>query len=134
MNGNKDLRLFVRKTQKRSIISGLIVGIILTNFCSSSIGFGFLSGVAVSIINFQLMSVDAYNLEGKTPKKARKFYFGRSLLRFTIMFGFLALVATRTQLDIIASFIGIFFVKAVLIAGQIIEGLNFVAKTSGSKK
>ena len=127
-----NVRLFVRKIQKRSLVSGLILGSLLAIFWSGSVGFGFLSGIAVSIVNFQLMSVDAYTIIEKDPKKARKSTTGRSILRYAIMFGFLALVAARTDFNIFATFIGIFFVKAVLIVGEIIQVLNLAEKTPGS--
>jgi len=125
-------RLFVRKTQKRALISGFILGSLLAILWSCSVGFGFLSGVAVSIVNFQLMSVDAYTIVEKDPKKARKSATGRSVLRYAIMFGFLALVAARTDFNIFATFIGIFFVKAVLIVGEIFQALNLAEKTPRS--
>ena len=134
-NGNSDslyaARLFVRKTQKRAFFSGLIFSFFLAILWSHSVGLGFLSGVIISIVNFQLMSVDAYSIIEKNPKKARKFIIGRYILRFVIMFGFLALIATRTNFNIYATFIGVFFVKIVLAVVQIIQGLNMAGKTSG---
>jgi len=124
------VRSFVRKTQKRALISGLILGSLFAILWSGSVGFGFLSGVAVSIVNFQLMSVDAYTTVGKEPKKVRKFITGRSILRYAIMFGFLAFVASRTDFNIFAAFFGIFFVKAVLVGGEILQVLNLAGKTS----
>lgn len=124
-------RVFVRKTQVRSLVSGLIIGTLLLVLWSGSIGFGFLSGAAIGIVNFQLMSVDAYKITEKSPKKARKYVLSRFILRYAIMFGFLALVATRTDFNIIATFIGLFFVKFILIGGQILHGLNIAGKTSG---
>lgn len=125
-------RIFVKKTQKRALVSGLICGTLLTILWSGSVGFGFLSGVAVSVINFQLMSVDAYTIVEKDPKKAQRFTFGKSILRYAIMFGFLALVASHTDFNILATFIGVFFVKAVFIGGQILQELNLAGKTSRS--
>ena len=122
------VRLLVRKIQKRALISGLIVGLLLAFFWSRSVGFGFLSGVAIGVVNFQLMSVDAYTMVEKNPRKARKFIIGRAMLRYTIMYGFLALVALRTDFNIFAAFVGLFLIKIILIGGHIIEGLGFSGK------
>jgi len=117
-------RLFVRKTQKRTLISALILGFFLSILLSRSVGYGFLSGVALGIVNFQLMSVDSYMIIGKPPQKARKFIINRYILRYGIMFGFLMLIAAYTKFNIIATFVGIFFVKVILIGGQIFQALS----------
>ena len=124
VNGLYNTRLFVRKTQKRAFISALFVGFFLTILWSSSVGYGFLSGVAVSIVNFQLMSVDSYMIIDKPPQKARKIIIKRYFLRYAIMFGFLVLVAAYTDFNIIATFIGVFFVKVILIGGQIVQVIS----------
>ena len=124
MEETVSVRSFVRKTRKVAIFSGLIIGLFLASFWSHLIGFGFLAGVLVSIVNFQLMAVDAFEIEEKTPKRARKFIIGRYAIRYAIMFGFLALVATRTDLNIIAAFTGIFFIPALLLIGQFFRAIN----------
>ncbi len=121
-------RLFVRKTQKNVLISGLIFGSLLIFFWTRAIGYGFLSGVTVGVVNIQLMSVDVFTMIGKDPRKAQKFIIGRYVLRFAILFGFLALIATRTDFNIIAAFVGVFFSKVVLVGTQIIQGLNVTRK------
>ena len=98
---------------------------------SHSIGFGFLAGVTISVLNFQLMAVDAYGITGKAPKKARKFIIGRSAVRFAIMFVFLALIAHRTDLNIIATFIGLFFVQAILVGEQLLH-INYRDHKAGN--
>ena len=117
-------RLFVRKTQKRTLISALILGFFLSILLSRSVGYGFLSGVALGIVNFQLMSVDSYMIIGKPPQKARKFIINRYILRYGIMFGFLMLIAAYTNFNIIATFVGVFFIKVILIGGQIFQALS----------
>lgn len=124
MEETVSVRAFVRKTRNAAIFSGLIIGLFLVFFWSRLIGFGFLAGVLVSIVNFQLMAVDAYEIEEKTPKRARKFIIGRYAVRYAIMFGFLALIATRTDLNIIAAFAGIFFVPALLMIGRLFSVMN----------
>ncbi len=123
-------RLFVRKTQKITLLSGLIIGFLLTVLWSVTVGLGFLAGLAIGIVNFQLMSVDAFESIEKAPTKARKFIVTRYIIRFAIMFGFLALVATQTDFNIIATFIGLFTVKVILIGRQILEGLSMAGKAS----
>ena len=123
-------RLFVRKTQKITLISGLIIGFLLTVLWSVPVGLGFLAGLAIGIVNFQLMSVDAFESIEKAPQKARKFIVTRYIIRFAIMFGFLALVATQTDFNIISTFIGLFTVKVILIGRQILEGLSMAGKAS----
>jgi hypothetical protein len=118
------IRSFVKKIQKRTLLSGLLVCFFLTNFLSHSIGYGFLSGVALGIVNFQLMSVDSYMIIDKSPQKARKFIINRAILRYSILFGFLVLIATRTDFNIIATFVGVFFVKFILIGEQIFQALG----------
>ena len=109
-DGLYNARIFVRKIQKRALISGLFFGILITLFWSHFAGYGFLSGLAIGIINFQLMSVDSYALLDKSPQKARKFIIGRYILRSGIMFGFIALIAAKTDFNIITAFFGIFYV------------------------
>jgi len=132
-NGLYNARLFVRKTQKRAFFSALIFGVFLAILWSSSVGYGFLSGAAVSIVNFQLMSVDSYMIIDKSPQKARKIIINRYILRYAIMFGFLFLVAAYTEFNIIATFVGIFYVKIILIGGQIFQAISsqLTAKNSG---
>ncbi len=127
----KSARQFVRKTQSRALISGLIVGSLLAFFWSGSVGFGFLSGAAIGIVNFQLMSADAYKIVEKEPQKAKKFIMGRLILRYAIMFGFLALIVIRTDFNIIATFIGLFYIKLMIVGVQILNGLNLTGKASG---
>jgi len=114
-----EARSFVRETQKKALFYGSVAGLTLVFLWSREVGFGFIAGYLISMINFQLMSVDAFDLVEKVPGKARKFIIGRYLLRYAIMFGFLALVATRTSLNIFASFAGLFFIQGVLVTGQV---------------
>jgi len=126
-----DARRFVRGIQKRALLVALSVGALMAVFWSRSGCYGFLAGSAVSIINFQLMSVDAYTLARRRPRNARKFFFTRGIIRSAIMFGFLALIATQTDYNMIAAFIGVFLVKMVLFIGQIVEGMHPARKASG---
>ena len=124
MEETVSVRAFVRRTRNAAFFSGLIIGLFIAFFWSRLIGFGFLAGVLVSIVNFQLMAVDAFEIEEKTPKRARKFIIGRYAVRYAIMFGFLALIATRTDLNIIAAFTGILFVPALLMIGRLFSVIN----------
>ena len=118
------LRKFVKKIRKIALIAGAIIGLVLLTVLSRAIGFGFLAGVAISIINFQLMAVDAYDIEGKVPQKAQKFIIGKCVLRYVIMFGFIALLVTRTNCNIIATFIGLFFIQIIIVGGQLLNGIS----------
>ena len=124
MEETVSVRAFVRRTRNTAFFSGMVLGLFIAFFWSRLIGFGFLAGVLVSIVNFQLMAVDAFEIEEKTPKRARKFIIGRYAVRYAIMFGFLALITTRTDLNIIAAFTGIFFVPALLMAGRLFSVIN----------
>ncbi|MFC1489962.1 ATP synthase subunit I [Candidatus Latescibacterota bacterium] len=133
VNENDELytaKIFVRKIQKRALISGLFFGILITLFWTHSAGYGFLSGLAIGIVNFQLMSVDSFVLLDKSPQKARKFIIGRYIIRSAIMFGFIALIVTKTEFNIITAFFGIFYVKFLLIGEQVIQAFNLTGKTS----
>ena len=116
-------RIFVRKTQKSAVILAVCIGLPIVFLWSPLIGLGFMTGAAVSVVNFQLMAVDAFEVAGKAPKKARSFIMTRTAIRYAIMFGFLALIATRTTLNIPATFVGLFFVQMRLFFGHIILSL-----------
>jgi len=124
MNKSVSLREFVGGVRKRAVLSGLVLGLVLAHVWSPGVGFGFMAGAAVSVLNFQLMAVDSFEILEKTPGKARKFIVGRYFLRFAIMFGFLALIATRTDWNIMAAFAGVFFVPAILFFGNVFQAIH----------
>ena len=74
------------------------------------------------------MAVDVFGIENKAPQKARKFIIGRYALRYAIMFCFIAMIVTRTDFNIIATFIGLFFVQMSLVVGQVFHGTNIAGK------
>ena len=119
----------MKKTRKRALISGAVSGLFIALFWSQSIGYGFLSGVAVSIVNFQLMSADAYMIVSKNPQKVRMFVVKKYFLRFAIIFGFLGLVATRTHLNLFAAFVGVFFIQFTIIVWELLQRARLVVKT-----
>jgi len=123
-----DIRRYVRTIQKSALFFGGMAGGVLWFLVSRSVGLGFISGVLVSVINFQLMSVDALDMVDKQPRKARSFIIGRYALRYVIMFGFLAVIVTRTDLSVVASFIGIFFVQFVLVGEQVLSRIRMNVK------
>jgi len=114
-------RTYVRKMQLSSLITAMGIGLALSLLWSRMIGYGFMSGAAISIVNFQLMAVDAFELIGKNPKKAQSFIIGRYALRYVIMFGFLAVIATRTEFSIPATFLGLFLVQIRLFISHIVN-------------
>ncbi len=112
-------RVFFRRSQFWSLVTGAAAGAALCMFWSKSIGYGFMAGVVVGMLNGRLMAVDAFSLVHKEPSSVRKFIIGRQLLRLMIMFGFLALIATRTEWNIFAAFAGLFLANATLIVLQV---------------
>ena len=119
----EQVRRFVRQVQMRAVLLGIGVGIGLSAL-SEPVGYGFLAGVGISLINFKLMSTDAFDMVGKTPKGARSFIAGRFIIRFVIMFGFLAIIASRTNFNVVSAFAGLLFVQVVLVAAQVYRGLK----------
>ena len=115
------IRDFVRTTQKVAVFCGFVLGLGFLVFWSRHIAFGFIAGVTVSVVNFQLMAADSYELIGKKPQKARRFIISRYLVRYIIMFVFIALVVTRTDFNIIAAFSGLLFVQMVLVFGRLLQ-------------
>ena len=111
-------RIRVRRIQIRSAVIGVVVGLLLSVW-SEPVGYGFLAGVAIGLINFLLMSADAFDMVEKSPPKVRSFIMKQAFIRFAIMFGFLALVATQTDFNIFAAFIGIFFLILVVSVSQV---------------
>jgi len=114
-------RMRVRTIQIRSAAIGAGIGLLFSVW-SEPIGYGFIAGVAISLVNSLLMSADTFDMIEKTPPKVRSFVIKRFFIRFAIMFGFLALVATRTDFNIFAAFIGIFFLILVVSVSQVFEG------------
>jgi len=111
MDNISSIRAYVKNVQVLSLVSGGIISTALMLWVSHSAGLGLFSGVVISVVNFKLMATDAFLIVQKNPGKARKFILGRYLLRYAIMFVFLALVVTRTNLNVLAAFIGLFFVQ-----------------------
>lgn len=116
-------RRFVRQTQFRALMIGCGIGLLLSVW-SEPAGYGFLAGLAISLVNFRLMAVDAFGMVTRSPKQARSYIIGRLVLRYGIMFGFLALIATRTSFNVIASFVGVVFIQIILVVTHIIHGLR----------
>ena len=127
---DESARGFVTRTRNTAIIVGGVIGTALVFLTSRSIGAGFFAGMAVSVINFQLMAVDAFEMVEKTPAKARKFIIGRFVLRYAILFAFLIIIIKKTDYNIFAAFAGLFSVQAVLVAGRIIEAFRPESKTT----
>ncbi len=128
MDSSNEIRVFVRKVQMMTLATGFALGSILMLTVSQNVGLGLIAGVMVSVVNFSLMATDAFTIGQKSPEKARKFALGRYVLRYGIMFGFLALVSKRTNLNVIAAFVGLFFVQLHLFFFQIVQ-----AKMNGKK-
>ena len=121
------VRLFIRQTQVRSVILEQ-VGLVMAAF-SKPAGYGFLCGVALSIINFWLMNADVFESAGMNPGKLRPMLVWRVIMRFSAIFGILALIAVKTSFNIVAAFAGLLFVQVVLITGQVVRGLLTLINT-----
>lgn len=119
--GADGVRGFVRAIQARAVVSGIIIGAVLATVATNGAAYGFMAGVAVSVVNFQLMAVDAYQAAEKSPGRARSFIIGRFLVRYAVMFGFLALVATRTEWNIVAAFVGVFHIQMLLVGERLYD-------------
>lgn len=122
--GTVPVRSYVTRAQIGSVIASIGIAVALTLLYSGRIGYGFLAGAAVSIVNFQLMAVDAFELVEKSPKKAQMFILGRYVIRYAIMFGVIAIIVTRTDLNIFATFAGLFFVQLRLFASHIYHSVK----------
>ncbi len=115
------VRTFVRKTQLIAAVVGIVSGLAFSYFWSKAIGLGFITGTGISIVNFQLMAADAFQIAGKDTGKFRKFIMGRYVLRYAIIFVCLTLIVTRTDLSIYAVFAGLLFVQIILVLGRILR-------------
>lgn len=122
------VRLFARQTQVRSVILGAGLGLVMAAF-SKPAGYGFLCGVALSMINFWLMNADVFESAGMNPWKLRLMLVWRVIMRFSAIFGILALIAVKTSFNIVAAFAGLLFVQVVLITGQVVRGLLTLINT-----
>ena len=118
------VRSYVRRTQKKAVIVGTVLALVLRFLWSKPIAVGFLAGTVVSIINFQLMSTQAL----KSGQDENRLSDGRTifryLLRYFLIFGSFTALAQSTQFNIFAAFFGLFFVQAMLITWQFVSSLH----------
>ena len=128
VNAAADVRAFVRRTQLKALIYGVIAGLLLIFTVSKQAGFGIISGVVLSTVNFQMMWADIMGMGSKTSRKVRWFIAGRYILRYGIIFGFLAVIVLRMNWSVITSFIGLFAVQIVLAAEHVIMPAVFFRK------
>jgi hypothetical protein len=122
------VRPFVRHTQFKALIAGAIVGLALFFLKYHSAGLGLIGGTILSILNFQLMWADIIGMGLKTSVKAKWFIAGRYILRYGIVFGFLAVMVLRLNLNIIALIIGLFSIQIIIAAEHIIMPAFFFRK------
>ena len=123
------VRRFVKRTQIFAFCSGVIIGSLLVYFWSSFIGIGFLAGTIASIVNFQIMAADAYEVPGKSPGASRKFFVLHYIVRYAVLFLFFAIIATKTRLNIFAVFVGFFIVQFFLIFERLFQTVVFTLRT-----
>jgi hypothetical protein len=118
-------RIFVSNIRKKALFLGAFLGSIMLIFGMKSIGFGYLCGTLLSLVNFQLMAADAFGMVDKSSKAAKKFILFRYFLRYAILFSALVLLVTRTDFNIIAVFVGVFTVQIVVIGDKLLEASGF---------
>jgi len=121
-------RSFVRNTRGKALLLGAFLGIILLIFGTKSICFGYLCGSLVSVVNFQLMAADAFGMVDKPSKAAKKFILFRYFLRYAILFSALVLIVTRTDFNILAVFVGVFTVQAVIIGEKLLDASGITGR------
>lgn len=113
------VRSFVWKTQAKALVLGICGCMALCIPWTWREGIGFLCGAVLSAVNLQLMFSDAAGMAGRTAAKTRRFITGRALLRYAIMGGYLAVVATKTALNVYTAFAGLLSVQAVILGGAV---------------
>ena len=109
------IRIFIRNTQIIAAISGFLGGIILIMFWSKSVGFGFIAGAFISIVNFKLLSMDALQMSGMATSKAGTFIIGRYFVRYGMILVSLMLIAKYSTFNLVAACLGLFVVQGILI-------------------
>ena len=127
-NAAAGVRAFVRRTQFKALIYGVVAGLFLVFAVSKPAGFGIIGGTVLSVVNFQMMWADVMGMGSKTSRKIRWFIAGRYIIRYGIIFGFLAVIVLRMNWSVITSFIGFFAVQIVLAAEHVIMPAVFFRK------
>jgi hypothetical protein len=107
-------RMFVRRTQAYALMFGALAGAVMGAVWSREAALGFVCGAAISVVNFQLQYADVLRIAGKDSKTAGRFITGRFFLRYMIMFGYLGVIALKTDLNVLLSCVGLLTVQAVL--------------------
>jgi hypothetical protein len=115
---------FVKEIQQTALIVGIILSSILSFVFTNSIGYGFLIGVAISIINFRLMAATTYHLLRKGHSQKRLIIIIHTLLRFSIIVVLVTLIATRTNFHLLATVGGILIIHLRLIFKQILDNIQ----------
>jgi len=113
-NADPQTRVFVRRTQAYALIFGAMLGAVMYAVWTREAALGFVCGAAISVVNFQLQYADAQMIAGKSSRAAGRFIAGRFFLRYGIMFGYLGVIAVKTDLNVILSCVGLLTVQAVL--------------------
>ncbi len=115
-----EIRTFVRKTQAKALLFGGAIGLLCFFLWHPSVGIGYIFGALLSVVNFQLMTADLFGMADKSPGPAKKFIMLRYSFRYAILFVSLALIATRTNYNIMAVFAGLLSIQAVLVGERIL--------------
>ncbi len=127
---NDKIHIYIRNTQIIAAISGFLSGIILAVFWSKSVGFGFIAGVLISIINFQLLSMDALQMSGMATSKAGTFIIGRYFVRYGMILVSLVLIAKYTTFNLLAACLGLFVVQGILFIEHLTTKIDLLGTKS----
>ena len=114
----------MRRILASTILFGACVGMILLVSWSREAAWGFWSGVAVGAVNFLLMYSDVRGMGSRNAKAAGKFMGGRFILRYGIMFGYLAVIAVKTDWSVIAAVGGMLSVQAAVMIDMLSRLFN----------
>lgn len=122
------LRNFVRRIQWGALALSGAVGFVLFLLWSRQVAFGYLSGAAVSVMNFRLMVADSSGVGKREGRKAKRFIVGRYFLRYGIMAGYIAGIAFKTDFNIFAAFAGLMAIQVTLLGNAFILSGVFSGK------
>ena len=122
--------IFMRRIIASTALFAACVGMILMVSWSREAAWGFWSGAAVGAVNFILMYSDIRGMGDRNAKKAGKFMAGRFFIRYGIMFGYLAVIAVKTEWSVVAAVGGMLSVQAAVM----IEMLSRMFNRAGERR
>ncbi len=110
------------KVLKYTTVASLIIAIPLGFFFDFSVLFGFLVGLVVSLINFNLLYISLYKaVQYEEPFKAGVCAFIHYLIRYSFWFMVLYISFMRDDVNLIATIVGIISVKLTIMIGNVFD-------------